>query len=214
MAAKSREAPPRFGSAERQKLIEEMHARMLAMPLSKRPQPGPSGAAGSEAVPASGVPAASAPAAPAVGAPDSSAQAEEAKPGSTGSTAATPAKAVQEQSAGAAATPPAADPLPATQQQEDMWEGAGGYVGNMLPGGLLPQQAHVGPAVHGAAPVVAPPRMPARVAGAPQQAAPDTTLLTLLAISLSMIIVSILIRKALVAAGYEVPAYFSSIGLR
>lgn len=36
MAAKSREAAPRFGNPERQKLIEEMHMRMLAMPAKVR----------------------------------------------------------------------------------------------------------------------------------------------------------------------------------
>lgn len=196
MAAKSREAAPRFGNPERQKLIEEMHMRMLAMPAKK------AGASSSNGV-VQGL----------------------------GTPPASPAAKAQNQNqdtAGAASPAPVPHPVLIQQQQ------ANGHANGDHPGATqCDTPRHVAEAVSAqqattpvspaapmvAAPALAPVTQPDIAAAAPAPRTPralppappqDTTLLTLLAISLSMVIISILIRKLLVAAGVEVPPFMST----
>ncbi|KAG2497686.1 hypothetical protein HYH03_004423 [Edaphochlamys debaryana] len=115
LAARSRAEPPRFGSAERQRVIEDMHARMLAMEAA---QPGPSGSGsgsqqagpGPQAEPvAAPAPAPAAEAAPASAPSPSADQPAEAQPSPAPAPApASPAPASAAASAASPAPPAAA----------------------------------------------------------------------------------------------------------
>jgi len=191
MAAKSREAAPRFGSAERQKLIDEMHMRMLAMPMRR-------GGASSSST-------ATTPAPAAAQAPTPQA---DAAPAQAAAAAAAGQQAADTQFIGNM-VPPVAAPTPAAAQPPTTTPPAPAAApASPAPAAATPPAAGRPPG----SPVAAVPRTP----GAPPPAPPpaDTTLLTLLAISLAMVILSILIRKVLVAAGVEVPPFLFSTGLR